>query len=672
MESKVIKKNGNSFIQIDDKCYEPCMFRSFRPTPANVSLFHRNGIKLYQMLVSGQYTGMDTPYSLYGPVWIDKGEYDFAAFDRQMNLFKRFAPNSYYCIFIQLDTPQKWIGNHAGHKSSFDYIHAGMFDEEWKKDASEYVNALIEYAEKNYGDSIFGYAFCAGRSCEWFAVPNEKEDVTQFSQPFAEYCKDNNIEYNNYFDTWDDIWKESTNPFYDINSAEENFVGFGAENLAELVTYFSSEIQKTLKHKKILGTFFGYHCMKYSTNFAYLNEKVYSDPNIDVIFSPAEYDEFREIDGCSGFQLAVNSLELNNKLYLHEIDHRTNLALYPMEHGVLGRSTKYRMKDGGILNDCYDTEYEGVMVLRRELALTMLGGNALWWFDFFGGYYASPTYEKELRLACDIMKKVYNGSAVRKSVAQIALIVDNGAFKHIRALSDMKHQLIRWNLLNLGKAGTPFDIYNVTDMEKIDFSNYKLVVFMDLFEISEKTRLVINEKLKNIHKLWMYAPGYINNGKFSSEGISNVTNISVSPYRLQNGENACAFGKEFEPSANWSDTFEVTDDSEILGTYTKSGKTMLAKKGYDIYSGAACLPTEVWRGLAQTAGVHMYTDGNGALIVNNQFVCYENNVSEHCRLVFEKDYEFEELFDGGIYKTIDGVLEYQTEKGRTKLFYIKN
>ena len=61
MESKIVKKNGNAFIEIDGECFEPLMFRSFRPTPANVSLFHRNGVKLFQMLVSGLFTGMDTP-----------------------------------------------------------------------------------------------------------------------------------------------------------------------------------------------------------------------------------------------------------------------------------------------------------------------------------------------------------------------------------------------------------------------------------------------------------------------------------------------------------------------------------------------------------------------------------------------------------------------------------
>jgi hypothetical protein len=49
MISRIVNKNGNRFIEIDGIDYIPAAFRSFRPTPANVSLFHRNGLKLYQM-----------------------------------------------------------------------------------------------------------------------------------------------------------------------------------------------------------------------------------------------------------------------------------------------------------------------------------------------------------------------------------------------------------------------------------------------------------------------------------------------------------------------------------------------------------------------------------------------------------------------------------------------
>ncbi|UKI35519.1 MAG: hypothetical protein L6V93_15415 [Clostridiales bacterium] len=45
--TKIVYKNGYPFFEFDGKIYSPCMFRSFRPTPANVSLAHRAGIEVF-------------------------------------------------------------------------------------------------------------------------------------------------------------------------------------------------------------------------------------------------------------------------------------------------------------------------------------------------------------------------------------------------------------------------------------------------------------------------------------------------------------------------------------------------------------------------------------------------------------------------------------------------
>lgn len=673
IKSNIIWKNGNAFFEIDGTFYEPLMFRSFRPTPANISLFHRNGVRLYQMLVSGLITGMDTPYSLFGPVWIDKGEYDFAAFDRQIEMFRKFAPDSYYCIFIQLDMPYKWLENHPEYESSFEHLECGMFNEEWKQDAVEYVTALINYAEEKYGECIFAYAFCAGRSCEWFAGPEReyKRGNAEFAGPFLKECKRKGITAFDYPTKWSNMWEHKEQPLYKANSAEANLLDFGARHVEALVCYFASKIQETLKHQKPLGTFFGYHCLRRNGNMAYLNEKAYDCRDVDIIFSPAEYDEFRALDSASGYQLAVNSLKLHNKLYLHEVDHRTHLAKYPMEHAVSGRSNQYRLV-GGMINDCYETEYEGIMVLRRELAMAMLNGSAMWWFDFFGNYYASPGYEEELRRAKHVMHTVYQSQIERKSVAQIALIIDNRNFMYMREGSSFKCDLIRRNLLNLGKAGIPFDIFNAQDMSLIDFSGYKLVVFMDAFSMDDTMKKIVKEKMNGVTRLWLYAPNYIQDGKECPKGMEEVTGMKVVPFHTEQEEPVRMQTECFGFTDIISELFEVTGDVEVLGTYCSNGKTAIARKDDHIYSCVGNLSSGAWRNIAKLAGASVYTDGNGAFVMNSQFVCYQNAQSEECVLTFDRDYEFEELFDGGTYKTENGILKYRTEKGRTKLFLINN
>ena len=71
---------------------------------------------------------------------------------------------------------------------SFYELGNACLEEKWVEDANEYLRALITYAEEKYGDRIYGYAFAAGGSNEWFLgqiPPNEKR-----AEAFRKYMND--------------------------------------------------------------------------------------------------------------------------------------------------------------------------------------------------------------------------------------------------------------------------------------------------------------------------------------------------------------------------------------------------------------------------------------------------------------------------------------------------
>ena len=108
-------------------------------------------------------------------------------------------------------------------------------------------------------------------------------------------------------------------------------------------------------------------------------ERVWSCPEIDMIYAPAKYGTPRSFEGASGYLLTVDSLDLRGKLVFHEVDHTTHIARDTVENGrkIPGGNTK--------LPDAFASR----QVLRREFALTRVKRTALWWFDFLGGNYAS-------------------------------------------------------------------------------------------------------------------------------------------------------------------------------------------------------------------------------------------------------------------------------------------
>ena len=109
---RLIRRRGLPFVEIGGEVVAPAAFRSYRPKPDNISLSRRCGLRLYQFIVSGLPCTNRSPYSLFGEVWTGEDQYDFAAFDRQYEMFRRFAPDGYYNIMIQLDTRPWWKDAH--------------------------------------------------------------------------------------------------------------------------------------------------------------------------------------------------------------------------------------------------------------------------------------------------------------------------------------------------------------------------------------------------------------------------------------------------------------------------------------------------------------------------------------------------------------------------------
>ena len=95
------------------------------------------------------------------------------------------------------------------------------------------------------------------------------------------------------------------------------------------------------------------------------------------------------------------------------------------------------------------------------------------------------------------------------------------------------------------------------------------------------------------------------------------------------------------------------------------------RKNRNVYTACGNLPTAVLRQLAAEAGAHVYSRTDGALYVNDRFLSYETTQTEEIELDLGRDCTLEELFDGGVYHTENGILRYHAPKGCTKLFLFR-
>jgi hypothetical protein len=78
----------------------------------------------------------------------------------------------------------------------------------------------------------------------------------------------------------------------------------------------------------------------------------------------------------------------------------------------------------------------------------------------------------------------------------------------------------------------------------------------------------------------------------------------------------------------------------------------------------------LWRDIAKSAGVHIYTENEGALYVDSRFIARQTMREDEITLRLPFDCTLYELFDGGVYKTQNKTLIYSAPNGATKLFLI--
>lgn len=684
IEVKVVKSGGLLKIAINGKQFDPLSFRTFRPEERNIGEFHEAGVQLMSVLTTGLNCSLDVPYSYFGETWTGPDTYDFGPLDKQMELFIKKAPNTFFNIKYQLDTRQWWLDRHpeAGDGTYKNLVELAAY-EPWRKDAAAYQKALIDHVEAKYGDIVYAYTPFCGYSTEWYmyrynlGLPKEK---TLRLAPFRKFTGDQRTQ----LPSLEQLSKTSNGVFRDPvkDKASVDYWRFHNEVIADTILYMAREAKKAMNGKKLIGLYYGY--LVELVNARLLQEghmgyeKVLTSPDIDMIYDIASYGNPRTFEGASGFLGTIDSIALKGKLCFHECDHTTHIAPTKVENGRAIPGSTSKLKN----------ENESVMVLRREFAMTRAKGVGLWWFDFFGGYYYDPLLMKEVKNMVAIQKRLTG--VQMKSVAEIAVFGDVQSMYYVSQHAKINNDCLQRERDELNRIGAPYDIFDFGFFEdaNIPHEQYRLYIFLNAFRISKKQRKLIDKKVKTAGKtaLWLYAPDYIQKEGFSIESVSRCVGIQLAALegeeQLINVKDETYFqgrsvADSYESSLPVSPVFGVSDEkATVLGHYAKSGKPALAfrKTGNytAFYSGLGGVPASILRQIAKTAGVHIYYEGNDPVYINNRLIGihFQQDTLHNINLPFNTYCRLEELFDGGGVKGEKGKCVLPSAPGKTKLYLL--
>ncbi len=659
MEKANLKRvNGALKVSVDGEIIEPLSFKSFRPTKRNISDFAKAGVRLFSILSSGVTSALGVPYSLFGESWIGDHKYNFDPVDKQIELFLDSAPEGYFALMIQLDTRDWYLKDNPDIPNSFRCLSQALCCKKWKEDAADYLQAMIRHTEEKYGDRFYGYFMLCGFTTEWFSHFDKEASHPKKEKAWQIYRNDPQAKIPS-----EEVLNGTDGKAFLLPRYKEEvraFRKFHAESVADSILYFAGKAQEVIKHKKLLGVYFGY-LMELSGprlwndgHLAY--EKVFTSPDIDMISSPSSY-LYRSEDSTSAFMVTFDTLDKHDKLYYLEFDHITHLS--PEKVGDI-------IIPGG-KNKC-KSEEETLNLMQRDFMLCAAKGAALWWFDMFEGWFYSDGMMEAIREMIEIQKHI--SERKNESCAEILVIADSESLYGVNKNSGLNTLCLGKQLEGLMRMGAPFDLISLCDLEKTDTKKYKLIIFLDAFSVSEKSKRWIEKEAKTKSVLYLYAPDYDKNG---IDGIREITKMNVSP--LLDEEENVLIGKEKISIENLPyPRFFIEDENIIsLGAYENSKKVCLGMKetagGKIFYCTTANLSGGALQKTARLSGVHIYCEDTETPQYTSSLLKCVYNLKD--TTLFVEDGEYIELFTKESYFAKNGRLFVPKGKRASKMFMKK-
>ncbi|MBR5295053.1 MAG: hypothetical protein IKU24_00515 [Clostridia bacterium] len=681
METKIIFQNGVNHIAVDGKVVDSLAFKSFRPTPNNVGDFYKAGVRIFHVYCSGLPSGLKIPYSQYGETWFGEGDYRFEGFDQQMEMFLTAAPDALFFINLHIDVRPWWLEENPGNVDSFTHLSQIAGNEKWKKDTCDYIKAFIDYAESKYENKILGYWLLGGNTTEWFSRADGEESHPVKLAAYRKYLGD----------------PEATIPEKEKRDKPEKQIflcpkedreviryrKFHAELISTLVLDFCRAAKEALGFKKLVGVFFGYIMELRKTLWSYGHldlDPVNESPYVDMIATPSSY-RHRMYDDGTAHMILSDSLGVHGKAYFASFDNLTFLAPTAADNprclsgdpqtqvAMRELTTTFHRKD---LLDTLDKTIHG---MRREMMSRIAKRCGTWWFDMLEGWYYDDDLMKEVSHLASISSKI--AEKERNSASEICVFVGSKPLYYVNPESDIHSECVVHQREALSQIGAPYDLFSMSDLERVDRNKYKLYIFLNAYALTEKEREYINKTLKGEGRslLFVGPSDFIGEDGASLLRASDLLEMNLGILEKDEGK-IRAFNSTYGYEKPKNPTLFVEDEkAEVLGRFSDSRKCALAlreREDYKVFfSSVGNLSHNTLREIARRAGVHIFAENGIFTYINDRFLGVYNTGAEKTEILLKEDGEYEEIFSGKIYSTKEKKITLPTGECPAQMLCIK-
>jgi len=413
------------------------------------------GYKLYSMPVYFATRTMSERSQMppFSPGIFENEEPDFSNFDREVDQILEVCPDAMIFPRVNINPPIRWDEQHPDEMedcalSQIAKKRPCFSSDLWAEEVKSMLTRYIRHIQAApYAGNIIGYQIAGGSTDEWFAFDDMASQGLRSREKYAGYLKETGL-----CDT------------------EPEYYRFLSKMLAKRICEFASHVKALTQNSQIVGSFYGYTCESVNRGTGHhALETVLNSPDIDFLCSPVAYAFDRAPGRDHPPHIPVESVKLHGKLYFAENDTRTHLSRPYNYTPHFARKVWFGPDK--------ETSRE---LMRLHFSSTITHSHASWWFDMWGGWYADEYYMDTARRALEIA-----GEALRKdrrSVSELAVIVDEAAFSHIGSKGYEEDRLVGYKVAKdtrpaLGTSGVPYDLFLASDYESIR-SRYKAFIII--------------------------------------------------------------------------------------------------------------------------------------------------------------------------------------------------
>ena len=411
------------------------------------------------------------------------------------------------------------------------------------------------------------------------------------------------------------------------------------EVVADDVIHFCRTAKENWPRPLITGLFYGYFLHEPGampqTGGHLEEQRILNSPYVDYLSGPLYYElDVRRLGGTGQSRGLLESCRLHGKLWLDEMDQPTALG------DAFGRDLPFRQT----------TIDDSIPVMRRNAVYPLTRGMGLWWYDFgpkgHGGWWDDP------RLMAEVgrLKWLFDHRSLTpyRPQADVLLVFDTRTFYFLGGQDQtdpISFAAVNSTSADACHSGIMFDTVYLSDLERVDWSRYRAVVFVNTFVLAEAQRRYVAQQVARggRHLIWLYVPGYCDGRRLSADYVSQTVGIVVEktglagPPKIEVRTNGLP-AVDFQIDRPVQPLLAVKDDAAAsLGHYAGTRQVAFARKtladGTAWFCGLPLRNPGLIREVFRQAGAHIYDEKDDVVYCGSGILCVHTETGGHRSLL---------------------------------------